>query len=389
MTTEAKTAFNLKVLRRHDPTIVDIIDSASFVVLYNHQSEWTKTGVEGPMFLFRRNKAPYHGFFILNRNGVENFSADMTPDDDLEITPEFIIYRPDSSSENDVYGIWIFESSQRLSIGEQMLALQQMASPPSKPEAELAPAPRAPLAVQEAFVDPGAPVNGASTEAASTPQAEPISLDALFGSPAPAEAPVEPTQAAHQASLLNVLFQQAAIQSPAGDTPAASEEEKTGAAGPSSRTEPSKANGSEAPNSNGSAQNLLALLGVKPASDAPDAPAPPSPVAAASRKTAAEAATRAGTDHQGDQAIVPPAASHREGEGSKSTNDQPTVHGGPAQAPKMSDLIADGVKGRIGLGDDGQPLSRREFIRELLSLVHTDPAFVDEIHGSYIEQVSR
>ncbi|SPO23771.1 related to decapping enzyme [Ustilago trichophora] len=122
---EARTAFNLKVLRRHDPSIVSIVETASFVVLYNYNGgEWTKTGVEGPLFLFQRRLPPYNGFFLMNRNGVENFSADITPEDDLEITPEFIIYRPATNGDNEVYGIWVFEPSQRMAIGDKMLKLQ-------------------------------------------------------------------------------------------------------------------------------------------------------------------------------------------------------------------------------------------------------------------------
>jgi hypothetical protein len=40
MDASARMAFNMKVLRRHDPAIEDIIESASFVVLYSHDGEW-------------------------------------------------------------------------------------------------------------------------------------------------------------------------------------------------------------------------------------------------------------------------------------------------------------------------------------------------------------
>lgn len=49
------------------------------------------------MFLYRRAAAPTYGFFVLNRNGVENFSAPLTHNDDLDLTDEFIIYRPADS----------------------------------------------------------------------------------------------------------------------------------------------------------------------------------------------------------------------------------------------------------------------------------------------------
>lgn len=46
---------NLKVLRRHDPTIVSIFDQFSHVCLYNHDGKkWEKKGYEGSMFLFER-----------------------------------------------------------------------------------------------------------------------------------------------------------------------------------------------------------------------------------------------------------------------------------------------------------------------------------------------
>lgn len=46
---------NLKVLQRHDPSIVSIVDSATYVVLYAYDGEdWIKEGIEGSMFIFKR-----------------------------------------------------------------------------------------------------------------------------------------------------------------------------------------------------------------------------------------------------------------------------------------------------------------------------------------------
>ena len=47
---------NLKVLRRHDPTIISIFDQFSHVCLYHHNGvKWEKKGYEGSMFLFERS----------------------------------------------------------------------------------------------------------------------------------------------------------------------------------------------------------------------------------------------------------------------------------------------------------------------------------------------
>ena len=86
---EARTSFNLKVLRRHDASIVEIVETASFVVLYNYNGgEWTKTGVEGPLFLFRRRLPPYNGFFLMNRNGVTEAKKAAAAKSDPEKTQQ-------------------------------------------------------------------------------------------------------------------------------------------------------------------------------------------------------------------------------------------------------------------------------------------------------------
>lgn len=197
----------MKVLRRHDPLIVDIIESASFVVLYSHDGEWTKTGIEGPMFLYRRSANPSYGFFVLNRNGVENYSANLTKSDDLEMTTEFIIYR--ATEEEDVVGIWIFEPSQRESVGKQMLKLQSMPSTSTLHETDL----------HASTVAPTTSSSSTAAAAASPSQkGQSISLDDLFGAPknhlttipAPAQAPTQPTQQSTDGlSLLDSIFNSA------------------------------------------------------------------------------------------------------------------------------------------------------------------------------------
>lgn len=132
---DARAAFNIKVLRRHDPSISQIMYSTSFVVLYEYsQGAWTKSGVEGPMFLFRRESvSPHYGMFVLNRNGVDNYAIQITRDDDLEVTEEFVIFRPadtdasrddeysaEENQEDAIVGIWVFEKDQRRLVGEQM-----------------------------------------------------------------------------------------------------------------------------------------------------------------------------------------------------------------------------------------------------------------------------
>lgn len=354
---EARTAFNLKALRRHDSSIVQIVETASYVVLYNYVGEWTKTGVEGPMFLVRRATIPYNGFFILNRNGVENFGADVTQDDDLEITPEFIIYRPVSKGDNDIYGVWVFESSQRDSMGQKLLELQNMLEAPDvqmpmKPEPPARPLtaangksatkPKKNANKAQATAGPKdratqpstAPtVPSEATESVTRPnQVSQISLDDLFGGPETAqihsarqESPRPKEDTNHvdteqsSGSLLDSLFQKAASIVPL--------------TGDSADTEPTK---QSAPSSTPQARTLLSLLGMQPKAEA-----------------------------------SPKDAEHTSSE-STTTSPQPSpdTAGMSKEAPRMSELVESGIKDQIGLGDNGLPLTRREFVTELLSMIH-------------------
>ncbi|KAK3808092.1 MAG: hypothetical protein JOS17DRAFT_780673 [Linnemannia elongata] len=120
MNKSARKAVNLSVLQRHDPHISDILDSSSYVVVYKFDEDsqaWTKKGVEGTMFVFRRSTLPSYGFFIMNRLGIDNMMADLTADMALQLTSDYIIYR----DEHDIHGIWVYEPADRDRIGEKLM----------------------------------------------------------------------------------------------------------------------------------------------------------------------------------------------------------------------------------------------------------------------------
>lgn len=184
---ERRDAFNMKVLKRHDPGIVDIVGSAAFVVLYELEDEWTKSGIEGPMFLYRRSSAPCSGFFVLNRNGVENFDAKLQAEDDVELAGEFVHFR--AASNEQVLGIWVYDTKEREAIGNQMIKIHE-------------------------DIRQGKDAFGAqkSFPSQSSPQqaGQPISLDALFGS---AGSNVQqPAPPARGPELLDSIFQSALPQ---------------------------------------------------------------------------------------------------------------------------------------------------------------------------------
>lgn len=182
MDLDARLQLNTRVLRRIDPCAQQILASASFVVYYTYENEWTKTSVEGPLFVYQRSEAPYYGLQILNRNDPEPFYVGLTPSDDVEISEAFLIYRahePDDGNAGDhtIYGFWIFEPSQLEQLAKTITSLQEAPYPPPAP--------------------PSLPMDHVPTS---------ISLDALFGQP---EAPAFTEQERTGASILNALFREA------------------------------------------------------------------------------------------------------------------------------------------------------------------------------------
>lgn len=111
---------NLIVLQRQDPRVIQILSIAPFAVVYAFSSDtqsWEKTGVEGSLFICQLQSLEVRGqiieqysVVILNRKGLENYTANLTSTSNVEITEQFVILQvtDQSSGDNTVNGLWIF-----------------------------------------------------------------------------------------------------------------------------------------------------------------------------------------------------------------------------------------------------------------------------------------
>ncbi|GAA5981666.1 hypothetical protein JCM5350_000448 [Sporobolomyces pararoseus] len=169
---QIRQQLNLKNLQRHDPQISEIVTSASYASIYeNYGEQWVKTGVEGPMFLFSRSQAPHYGFFVLNRQGLEYIQEFLTPDCELSVGGEFILFESGQNVEKAT-GIWIFDEKERSSLCKRMEQLRAAASAVAS-SAKSTPAPK---------VTAPQPVAGQS-----------VSLDMLFGTSTTNSSTTEPS----------------------------------------------------------------------------------------------------------------------------------------------------------------------------------------------------
>ena len=69
----------LNSLRRVDPSIVEILASATHATLYNFgaDQEWERADVEGPLFIAARNAHPRVRLVVLNRLSMTNMVEDV------------------------------------------------------------------------------------------------------------------------------------------------------------------------------------------------------------------------------------------------------------------------------------------------------------------------
>ncbi|EMS19728.1 hypothetical protein NBRC10512_006484 [Rhodotorula toruloides] len=193
---DIRRQLNLKNLQRHDPAIDRIVSSASYASVYDNKGDgWVKTGVEGPMFLFARSTSPHYGFFILNRNGLEYVQEFLTPESEVQVGGEFILYEGGQDADRAT-GIWVFEEKERVELCKQMEELRSRAAAIASASAQ------------------SPPSTSALPASSPLPVGQSISLDMLFqaASPTPV-APLLPQQTAQQqaSNPLDALFASASI----------------------------------------------------------------------------------------------------------------------------------------------------------------------------------
>ncbi len=109
---------NLSVLKRHNSEINSILSIAPYAVVYEFsplpQPEWTKTGVEGSLFICELTPGLYgedrYSAIILNRRGLDNFEAELREGENagVEITGEYVIISFKEAHEQKIYGVYIF-----------------------------------------------------------------------------------------------------------------------------------------------------------------------------------------------------------------------------------------------------------------------------------------
>ncbi|XP_064094378.1 mRNA-decapping enzyme 1A-like [Macrobrachium nipponense] len=139
----------LNSVRRIDPHVAQIVDSANRTALYSYELEksWSKTDVEGTLMVYSRAAPPHHMVTIINRLNKSNFIEPLTSACDLQVKPPYLLFR---NTKGLIYGIWFSEADDVPRIGN---AIQEN----MKDDVTAAPQP----AASDIMADPAVAVAGA------------------------------------------------------------------------------------------------------------------------------------------------------------------------------------------------------------------------------------
>ncbi|TIB37681.1 hypothetical protein E3P84_00094 [Wallemia ichthyophaga] len=170
----------IRWLERNDEAVEDILDGTSYAVLYSFVEGvgWRKEMVEGSMFIFTRSVMPRYGLFILNRSGPDNFITLFTGTDDLQLTGDYIIFRP--ADEDAIWGVWVFDATHRPRISKciekiERLAAKEKSSTKPKQDSLVDPA------IASISHSPASAQDKGNHENIEQQPGQPLSVDDLFG----------------------------------------------------------------------------------------------------------------------------------------------------------------------------------------------------------------
>jgi mRNA-decapping enzyme 1B len=142
---EARKEANLRLLQRSmDPSIRDILGSATHVVLYQFSQStqsWEKSNVEGGLFLAVRPSG--YLLVIVNRNSPDNYPIELSPNFQLQHQDPYLIFRQEEKGETVIRGIWFPNADERALVNDLLnkVLAKLRSAPPTAPVPPRAPVP--------------------------------------------------------------------------------------------------------------------------------------------------------------------------------------------------------------------------------------------------------
>ncbi|KAE9415137.1 hypothetical protein Angca_009334, partial [Angiostrongylus cantonensis] len=159
------TARNLLSIQRIDPCAVAILDKATHAAKYNFDvtaKAWTRTYIEGALFIIQRADKPYFSLIIANRQSLDDMVEPVNPLTKMNSEGHYLFFcKPDSKStsyirfltslsdgycenmvfgSDQIYGLWFFSAEDCARLYNLLKKLQEdikagkIPTPPKKDE---------------------------------------------------------------------------------------------------------------------------------------------------------------------------------------------------------------------------------------------------------------
>ncbi|KAI5190774.1 hypothetical protein NECID01_1141 [Nematocida sp. AWRm77] len=114
-----------QLLRKKDSGFNHLLHSSLRVVLFKYEGEWMKTGIDGPVYVYRRKSIPTMGLVILNRKAPHDFQLLIDRNIiEIEVEDQFIMVKKAQEKEVEVFGIWFYEM--RMAVQVSLLLSEQI-----------------------------------------------------------------------------------------------------------------------------------------------------------------------------------------------------------------------------------------------------------------------
>lgn len=132
-----ETRMNVAALKRVDPYVKSILETAAHVALYKFNAdnnEWEKTDIEGALFVYSRTGEPFHNILIMNRLSMQNLMEPVTQGLELQLQDPFLLYR---NTKGLIYGIWFYDKEECVRIASALEKLVKEITDDKNPEKKI------------------------------------------------------------------------------------------------------------------------------------------------------------------------------------------------------------------------------------------------------------
>ncbi|XP_071532522.1 uncharacterized protein DCP1 isoform X1 [Panulirus ornatus] len=105
-----RDSMRLSSVRRIDPHVLQIVDSANRTALYSYEQggeSWAKIDVEGTLMVYSRAAPPHHMVTIINRLNKSNFIEPLSFSCDIQVKPPYLLFK---NAKGFIFGIWFSDA---------------------------------------------------------------------------------------------------------------------------------------------------------------------------------------------------------------------------------------------------------------------------------------